>query len=240
MKSLSFVMALSTAVVLFSCEQNEQKEINYMTIQADGRVMAKPDMAVVVVNIQCIDRDIAQSSACMMDKADKVTRVAEELGVDDKDIQSSHIFQNKEYRWNGRTEAFMGYRSSMTTTLTIRDVSVLGKLYPQLLADENLDVGQLQYATSQQDSLKLVAQANAMEHAGDILNNLLGKAGFKTGRVVSVSNVESGIAIPNGFRNGGMAQEESAMDAVANMRAMRINTGQIELKETIYVVYEVE
>ncbi len=224
-------------LLLAACD-SQQSEQQLITIKAEGRVLVAPNMATLVVHIQCIDRDIEQSTDCLIEKADEVAELARELGIEDNHIQNNGIYQDKEYQWERNTQIFKGYRSSMQTTLTVHDLKILNKLYPSLLKDKNITTTQLQYSRSDQDSLMSIAQTRALKNAENMADNLMNSMGVNEKKLVSIGNVESAVTALQGYSSSNELREQAMVNAESANR-MRINSGQIEISEYLYVTYKI-
>ena len=236
----SIILGLSILVTLVACIPTENDiETQQIVVKAQGRVLVAPDMATLTINIQCLDRDIERSAACLIEKAEWVTQVAKAAGILEYHIQSNAVYQNKEYQWQRNSQVFMGYRSSMQTVLTIKDVSLLNKLYPQLLKDDKVNVQHLQYSRSDQDSLTLIAQERAFNNAERMADNLMRSMAGKKKKLISMGNVESAVRTPQGYHNRNEIREESMADAAVTNR-LQIQSGQIQFTEWVYVSYQVQ
>ena len=141
MKKLLVVALMFGAAALPSAAVAQQAAITQtitgtrLDINATGEVTRVPDLAVISAGV--VSRS-PTASAALQDTADKMTRVIAALkraGVADRDIQTSNVSLNPEYRYpENQSPQLVGYTASNSVTIRFRDIRNSGKILDALVA----------------------------------------------------------------------------------------------------------
>src|SRR5690348_8894661 len=94
-----------------------------LDITATGEVTRVPDVAIISAGV--VSRS-ATASAALQDTANRMTRVIAALkraGVEDRDIQTSTVSLNPEYRYpQNQAPELVGYSAANTVTIRFREI----------------------------------------------------------------------------------------------------------------------
>jgi uncharacterized protein len=107
-----------------------------LDINAVGEVTRVPDIAVISAGV--VARSPTATGA-LQDTADRMTRVLAALkraGVDSRDVQTSNVSLNPEYRYpENQPPQLVGYTASNAVTVRFRDIRSSGKILDALVAE---------------------------------------------------------------------------------------------------------
>jgi uncharacterized protein len=107
-----------------------------LDINAVGEVTRVPDIAVISAGV--VARSPTATGA-LQDTGDRMTRVLAALkraGVDPRDVQTSNVSLNPEYRYpENQPPQLVGYTASNTATVRFRDIRSSGKILDALVAE---------------------------------------------------------------------------------------------------------
>jgi len=105
-----------------------------LDISATGEVARVPDVAVISAGV--VSRS-ATATAALSDAADRMARVLAALkraGVEDRDVQTSNVSLNPEYRYpENQAPQLVGYTATNTVTVRFRDIRNSGKILDALV-----------------------------------------------------------------------------------------------------------
>ena len=105
-----------------------------LDISATGEVTRVPDIAIISAGV--VSRS-ATATGALQDAADRMQRVLTALkraGVEDRDIQTSNISLNPEYRYvENQPPQLTGYTASNQLTIRFRDIRNSGKILDALV-----------------------------------------------------------------------------------------------------------
>lgn len=228
--SISFLII---AMLFQACET--KSPLKTMLIKSIGEIAVQPDQATIIIDLECINKNIKIAKACLIDKSEKLNQSVLGFGIKQDDILTTSINQSKEYRWINNSSIFVGYKSAMTTQLTIRDLKILEMLYTELLLNENISVGNLSYNHSKMDSLNNVAYQKALENANTIADHLLIKMNESGKEIIRIGNID----LP-AVQNNAVYANERNISALSDERSkITINSGTMYASKTLVVEYQI-
>lgn len=141
MKKTIITALLFGAAVLPAAAQAQQSTINQtiagtrLDVNAVGEVTRVPDVAVISAGV--VSRS-PTASAALQDTASRMQRVLAALkhaGVEDRDIQTSNVSLNPEYRYpDNQSPQLVGYTASNSVSIRFRDIRNSGKILDALVA----------------------------------------------------------------------------------------------------------
>ncbi|QIK97095.1 SIMPL domain-containing protein [Sphingomonas sp. HDW15A] len=107
-----------------------------LDISASGEVTRVPDLAIISAGVQTLR---PTATAAIEENAERMERVRSALkraGIDDKDIQTSSINLNPEYRYaENQPPTLTGYRATNTVNIKFRDLKRTGAILDALVRE---------------------------------------------------------------------------------------------------------
>lgn len=201
-----FVIA-STSKVL-----NTATTTNTVSVQGEGKVLAKPDVAVVNFSIVT---DAATSKAAQdanSPKSKAVTDFLKKQGVEDKDVKTTGynispvykyynnpcpvgIFNSIDYPCGG-SQKIAGYQVTQSFEIKIRDLDKASTVVDGLVIAGANGVGQLQFTIDDPEKLKDEARDKAIADAKEKAEKLKNQIGIRLGRIINFSENTGGYYAP--------------------------------------------
>jgi uncharacterized protein YggE len=202
-----------------------------LDINATGEVTRVPDVAIISAGV--VTRS-ATASAAMQENAKRMEQVIAALkraGIADRDIQTSSINLNPEYKYvENQPPQLVGYSASNQVTIRFRDIRNSGRILDALVSQganqingPNLTVDKPEAAL---DEARAKAIANARARA-DLYARALG---LKVVRVVSVSESGGNYPVPPPMPMYARAEAASAKTP--------IEPGEQKLQVNLSVTFE--
>jgi len=240
MKSLLAALALGTAAVpAIASAQAVVAPVQPIAgtrieISATGEVTRVPDVAIISAGV--VTR-AQTASAAIQQNAQRMERVLAALkkaGVAERDIQTSQISLNPEYRYeDNQAPRLTGYSASNQVSIRFRDIGDSGEILDALVAQganqingPNLTIDEPEAAL---DEARVKALANGRARA-DLYARALGK---RVVRLLSVSETGGSYPVP---------PMPYAVQSVAAGRAAdtKIVPGEQELQVTLNMIFELQ
>ena len=166
-----------------------------LDINATGEVARVPDVAVISAGV--VSRS-PTATAALQDTADRMTRVLAALkraGVADRDIQTSNVNLNAEYRYpENQAPQLVGYTASNSVTIRFRDLRNSGKILDALVAQGANQINGPTLMVDKPESALDEARTKAIAIARARAELYARSLGMRVVRVVSVN--ESGGYYP--------------------------------------------
>ena len=205
-----------------------------LDLNATGEVTRVPDVAMISAGV--VSRSTSASGA-LQDTADRMSKVLAALkraGVEDRDIQTSNVNLNPEYRYpENQSPQLVGYTASNNVTVRFRDLRSSGKILDALVAQganqisgPNLIVDKPQAALDQARAKAIaLGRARAELYARSL--------GMRVARVVAVN--ESG-----GYYAPPPPPPPAPMMERAQFASTRIEPGEQKLQVSVAMTLELQ
>ena len=204
-----------------------------LDIVATGEVTRVPDLAVISAGV--VTRS-STATAALQDNASRMDRVIAALkraGIADRDIQTSSINLNAEYRYpENQSPQLTGYTASNQVTIRFHDIRNSGKILDVLVAEGANQINGPSMTIEHPEAALDEARAQAIA-TGRARADLYARAlGMRVLRVVSVSE-SGGYAVPP-------PAPPMPMMASAERAYTKIEPGEQKLQVNLSMVFELQ
>jgi len=197
-----FLGALALAALAWTAPADAQQASITQTIAgtrldvtATGEVTRVPDVAIISAGV--VSR-APTATAALQDSANRMGQVLAALkraGVEDRDIQTSNVSLNPEYRYvENQPPQLVGYTASNTVTVRFRDVRNSGKILDALVAQGSNQINGPTLSVDKPESALDEARNKAIAIGRARAELYARSLGLRVVRVVSVN--ESGGSYP--------------------------------------------
>lgn len=236
----SHLMLLTAALALGSlttaaCAQQPSvagSDGTLLSVSAQAEARRVPDVATLSAGVvtQAADANAAmRANAAQMDKVMASIRTA---GIAERDIQTSGINLNPQYKYTeNQPPAITGYQASNTVNLKVRDIGKLGKVLDALVASGANQVNGPSFEIDKPEAAYDEARRAALEKAQARAQMYAKALGLKVRRIVSIDE-GGGFQPPRPMPMMAMAaRSEKAYDTA-------VSPGETTLNASIDVVFE--
>jgi uncharacterized protein YggE len=204
-----------------------------LDINATGEVTRIPDVAVITAGV--VTRSTSATGA-LQDAAARMQRMLSALksaGVADRDVQTSNVSLNPEYRYpENQSPQLVAYSASNQVTIRFRDIRNSGKILDALVAQGANQINGPDLTVDKPESALDEARANAIA-IGRARAELYARAlGMHVARIVSVSE-SGGYAPPP-------PSPPMPMMARANFASSKIVPGEQKLQVNVAMTFELQ
>jgi hypothetical protein len=200
-KALVAALMLGVAVIPSAAVAQQQSTINQtiagtrLDINATGEVTRVPDVAIISAGV--VSRS-ATATGALQETADRMNRVLAALkraGVADRDIQTSNVNLNPEYRYvENQPPQLVGYSASNNVSIRFRDVRNSGKILDALVGQGANQINGPTLTVDKPEAALDEARAKAIAIGRARAELYARSLGLRVVRVVSVN--ESGGSYP--------------------------------------------
>ena len=237
--SILAVVAIALTVFLgFKTYQTAVEIKNYareITVDAQGVSFAAPDIATVSIGVNTegatADKTVESNTKKMNDVIAKI----KELGVENKDIQTTTYYLNPKYSWTQEKGSFQdGYTVNQDVTVKVRDLSKVGEILTAVTKTGANVVGNVSFSIEDPEKAKTEAREMAIAKAKEKAEMIAQQTGLKLGKVTNYYEYQEygyygkGAIYPTFAEGGGM------MDSAA-----MIEPGTEEVKLNVTLTYKV-
>ena len=203
-----------------------------LDLNATGEVTRVPDVA--VINAGVVSR-ATTATAALQDSANRMSQVLAALkraGVEDRDIQTSNVSLNPEYRYpENQSPQLTGYTASNQVTVRFRDIRNSGKILDALVAQGANQINGPNLTIDKPEAALDEARANAIATGRARAELYARSLGLHVARIVSVSE-SGGYAVPP------PAPPVPMMMARAERDSTSIQPGEQKLQVNVAMTFE--
>jgi uncharacterized protein YggE len=203
-----------------------------LDVLATGQVTRVPDIARinagVVTQAPTATAAIAQNARQMA----SVRTALKAAGIADRDIQTSSINLNPDYRYaENRNPVLTGYRASNEVTVRFRDIANTGKILDALVAQGANQLNGPTLALDKPEEAMDEARSAALNSAKARAEMYARQLGKRVGRILSISETGGGFPPP---------MPMIAEAAVRGRSATQIDPGEQMVSVSLAVSFELE
>ncbi|MBA3677757.1 MAG: SIMPL domain-containing protein [Sphingosinicella sp.] len=206
-----------------------------LDVVATGETNRVPDLALISAGV--ITRAVTASQA-ISQNAQQMNRVVAALrraGVAERDIQTSSISLNPEYRYvENQTPVLTGYQASNQVTIRFRDIKESGSILDALVAQGANQINGPSLTIDKPEAALDEARRDAIAKARARAQLYADAIGKRVGRILSIS--EGSYNGPRPYESM-MVGRAASMDAAAQTK---IVPGEQTLSVTVSVSFELE
>lgn len=202
-----------------------------LSVSAQAEARRVPDVATISAGVvtQAADANAAmRANATQMDKVMAAIRAA---GIAERDIQTSGVNLNPQYKYvDNQAPEITGYQASNTVNLKVRDIARLGKVLDALVASGANQVNGPSFEIDQPEAAYDEARRGALEKAQARAAMYAKTLGLRVRRIVSISE-GGGFQPPMPVPMMAMARGKAEADTA-------VSPGETTLAANLDVVFE--
>jgi uncharacterized protein YggE len=204
-----------------------------LDINATGEVTRVPDVAIITAGVSS---RAATATGALQDTADRMQRVLAALkraGVADRDIQTSNVSLNPEYRYpQNQAPQLIGYAASNNVTVRFRDIRSSGRILDALVSQGANQINGPSLTIDKPEGALDEARAKAIA-VGRARADLYARGlGMRVVRVVAVNESGGNYPVPPPMPMYARAERSDA--------ATSIQPGEQKLQVTLSMTFELQ
>lgn len=213
-------------------------------VSASDSVKVLPDMAELSLTICPQGATAQEAQAQAASELDALKAALAALGIDEKSIVASQVNIYARYDWSDYVEKIVGYQASIDITLKELTIDQANSAIPAIAGIEDTTLDGTRFYVSTYDERYQEALVSALQVAQAKAQVLAQAAGAQLGAVANVcENYDSQeyrySSVQAKSEAATMAvTEDAASDAGAGNSSDMLNPGEIEIKASISVTYE--
>ncbi len=206
---------------------NTAATTNTVSFSGEGKVSAKPDIAVISASIltQAVDSKSAQDDNSR--KSNAVSAFLDKQGIDEKDIKTSGYNITPQYKYPpyGGQPTITGYQVNQSYEVKVRDLDKVSAILSGLVAAGANQVNNLGLQIENPDALQAEARQIAIDNAKKKATELQKQVGVDLGKIVNFTESTNGYPVPmydmkvqnSGMGGGGPSIETGTNDVTINV-----------------------
>ena len=198
------------------------------------QIEAAPDIVTISAGVSTEAKTATEALRQNSVEMRRVIDMIRQMGVAEKDIQTTGINLNAQYDYNRTTQrqVFRGYQVSNRVSVKLRDIDATGAVLDGLVQAGATDLGGPSFSLENDEEAKATARRNAMERARGQAMEYARLAGYSGIDLLEVNETITG--------SGPMPPQPMAMrvEAQAADMAAPVQPGQIATGVNVTVKYQ--
>lgn len=232
---IAFAASLALAAFAVQAQQAPQLPVaadsTLLQVSAHAEARRTPDIATISAGVVTQAADANAAMRANAQQMDKVMAAVRKAGIAERDIQTSGVNLNPQYRYaENQPPTITGYQASNTVNLKVRDIGKLGGTLDALVASGANQVNGPSFEIDEPDAVYDEARRAALDKAQARATMYAKTLGLRVRRIVSIGE-------------GGGLRPPVPMPVMAMAKAMdRVETqvapGETTLGADLEVVFE--
>jgi uncharacterized protein YggE len=203
-KPFFFAISLILAMSLAACSgtaltTSAVKDSSPRTVSASGTGMVYlvPDLAYINIGVQSRAEDVGLALRENNSQAQSISKVLTDLGVDQKDIQTSafNVYPQPQYGPTGEVTR-TDYVVDNVVVVTIRDLSKLGEMLDAVVSAGANNINSIQFDVTDKKTALAEARKAAIDDAKNTATEIASAAGIELGDILTLNTYNSGSPVP--------------------------------------------
>lgn len=218
-----------------------QNMVHEISVSGSGKAFIKPDIAQVSFGVTTEALKSQDAVNKNNEKMNAVIKAIKDLGVQDKDIQTTLYNLTPVYDYpriltpggvSSNSRVFTGYSLQQQVSVKIRNFDNINAILDKATSNGATNVSDLQFTVDDPEKVQAEARAMAITKAKEKLANMVAQSGLKVGKLVNISEGYNNYPMP--MYASGMAKD--SQESVAP----QIQTGQQEVDSTVTLTYQIK
>ncbi|MFH0851646.1 MAG: SIMPL domain-containing protein [Candidatus Peregrinibacteria bacterium] len=217
----------------------EQKDFTPMVISvdADGKVSAPPDIAVVSFGVQTGRQGTAQQAIKLLaDKMQEVIDAVKKDGIEEKDISTDSLSLNPAYDWKDGQQISRGFEANQTLHVKVRNLDKIGDLLSAVTTAGANQIGGVEFTMDDPEKLQAMAREKAITKAEAKAQKLAAQLGKSLKRLKGFSE-GGGYAPPMPYAKANVMMDRAGG---VSLESVPVPTGEQDITVTVLLTYELQ
>jgi len=230
------ILAYLITLAVFNFQSLPQNYPKELTVSGEGRAFAAPDIALLQLGVISEGMSIKKVIEDNTEKMNAILQEIKDLGVEEKDIQTTNYSLTPRYDWIEGERVFRGYTLNQEINVKIRNFEKIGLILEGATGKGANLVGDLQFTVDDLEKVRESARREAIEKAKAKANQISTASGLKLGKITNL--YEDFYGIPYQATGLGGAMKEAATSAA--QVPPQIQAGENEITVSITLVYQLK
>jgi len=204
------------------------------SVSGEGKVTVVPDVANVTVGVQSQGSTAKQVQEDLNQKINAVSAAVKQLGIQDKDIQTTNYSIYPTYDYSSSKQRITGYQASTNLVVKVHDLDQTNSVVDTATEKGANTIGGISFDVSDRTKAENEAREKAFQEARSKAEMAAQIAGFKLGKVINYSESSGNQPIVPMMAKMDLAGRGGAAEAT------QVEPGSQEIVLTVSVSYEIQ
>lgn len=215
------VVSLMVFGLLAACSPStvpaSPENVRSMSVNGIGRVTVVPDIATINIGVRMEADVVTDALEGNTARANAISRVLQNMGIEEKDIQTSNFNIYPSERYDPMTGQVEGryFVVENTVNVTVRDLSSLGEVLNAVVEAGANSIYGISFNVEDRSAAVAEARELAIQDAKAKAEAIAASAGVQLGEIISISVYEGGMPITYFDAKGGAFAAEAEVPIAA-------------------------
>lgn len=202
------------------------ESVRSLAVNGIGRVTIVPDMATINVGVRTEAESVTDALDGNTAQANNIARVLKEMGIEEKDIQTSNFNIYPNERWNPMTGEVEGryFVVENTVNVTVRELSMLGEVLNTVVEAGANSIYGISFNVEDRSAAVAEARDLAIADAQVKAEAIAASAGVQLGEIISISVFEGSAPFSYYDGMGGGAVMEAEVPIAAGTLTITVES----------------
>jgi len=219
-KKLSLILfSLVAFGLLAACSPSAvtPENVRSMSVNGIGRVTIVPDIATINIGVRSESEVVTDALDGNTAQANAIARVLKQLGIEDKDIQTSNFNIYPSERYDPMTGQVEGrfFVVENTVNVTVRDLSSLGQVLNAVVEAGANSIYGISFNVDDRSAAVAEARELAIQEAKAKAEVIAEAAGVQLGEIININVYEGSMPVSYYDAKGGAFMAEAAAVPIA-------------------------
>jgi uncharacterized protein len=218
---------------------------NTIAVNGLGEAFATPDIATFSFSVSADATSVSDAQANVTKDTDTIVSALKNLGIDEKDIQTSDYSVYPKYKYvptvcptnssycPGGNQVPDGYTVSNSLTVKVRNTALAGKALAAAGDNGATNISGLNFTQDDPSATEDEARAKAITDAQNKASVLAKELGVSLGRVISFTDSTGGSPLPI------YAMADMSLGEAKSATPPSVETGQNKVTDNVTITYEI-
>jgi len=192
-RNFSLILISAIAVIILAAcapaTASSSEPVRSLTVSGTGQVSLVPDMATINIGVRTEADDVTDALDDNTAQANAISQVLQDLGILEKDIQTSNFNVYPMDHYDNMTGQITGsyFVVENMVNITVRDLASLGDVLSAVVEEGANTIYGISFNVDDREVAIAEAQELAIQDAYAEANNIAALAGVELGKLISIS-----------------------------------------------------
>ena len=216
--------------VPFSVTSVSTQKSDTFNVSGEGKVSVPPDIVLINAGVTAQASTVKEAQNQLNASINRVSKALKQLGIEEKDIQTSNYNINPTYDYTSGLQRITGYSANSNLAIKVREIDKVNSVIDAATENGANQVGGIIFEVDDKTKAENEARELAVAEAKKKAENAAKIAGFKLGRIVNYSEGFGDFPRPIPLRAQGSEQE---------IAVTSIEPGSNEITVIVILSYEI-
>ena len=216
--------------VPFSVTSVSTQKSDTFNVSGEGKVSVPPDIVLINAGVTAQASTVKEAQDQLNASINRVSKALKQLGIEEKDIQTSNYNINPTYDYTSGLQRITGYSANSNLAIKVREIDKVNSVIDAATENGANQVGGIIFEVDDKTKAENEARELAVAEAKKKAQDAAKIAGFKLGRIVNYSEGFGDFPRPIPLRAQGSEQE---------IAVTSIEPGSNEITVIVILSYEI-